>query len=116
MTGVQTCALPISPKLEFQRLSDISKAVNKPIVLHGGSGVPDDQVKKAITLGVAKVNVDTELRQSFTKGILEVLTKNPEEYQLAASLGNGRKVMKEKVIEKIRIFGSNNKADLFLEK
>ena len=124
-TGVDYLAVSIgtahgvykkTPKLAFQRLSDISKAVNRPIVLHGGSGVPDDQVKKAITLGVAKVNVDTELRQAFTKGMLEVLTKNPEEYQLAASLGNGRKAMKEKVIEKIRIFGSNNKADLFLTK
>lgn len=123
-TGVDYLAVSIgtahgvykkTPKLAFERLSDISKAVKKPIVLHGGSGVPDDQVKKAISLGVAKVNVDTELRQAFTAGILEVLTANPEEYQLAASLGNGRKVMSEKVIEKIRVFGSNNKADLFLK-
>lgn len=124
-TGVDYLAVSIGtahgvykrpPKLHFQRLSDISKAVQRPIVLHGGSGVPDDQVKKAISLGVAKVNVDTELRQAFTKGVLEVLTKNPEEYQLAVSLGNGRKVMQEKVIEKMRIFGCSNKAPLFSTK
>lgn len=117
-TGVDYLAVSIgtahgvykkTPKLAFQRLSDISKAVKRPIVLHGGSGVPDDQVKRAISLGVAKVNVDTELRQAFTRGMLEVLTRNPEEYQLAISLGNARKLMKEKVIEKIRVFGSNNK-------
>lgn len=101
------------PKLAFQRLSEIRDLVKKPIVLHGGSGVPDDQIRQAIKLGVAKVNVDTELRQAFTQGMLEVLNKNPEEFALATSLGHGREVMKEKVKEKIRLFGSNGKANYF---
>lgn len=98
------------PKLAFGRLQEIREIVKKPIVLHGGSGVPDDQIRQAIALGVAKVNVDTELRQAFTQGLCEVLTNDPEEYALAVSLGHGRDVMKEKVIEKIRLFGSNGKA------
>ncbi|PVZ82713.1 tagatose-bisphosphate aldolase [Serratia sp. S1B] len=101
------------PKLAFNRLQEIREIVKKPIVLHGGSGVPDEQIRKAVALGVAKVNVDTELRQAFTEGMLEVLGNNPEEFVLAVSLGRGRDVMQAKVAEKIRLFGSNGKAAQF---
>ncbi|WP_446898446.1 class II fructose-bisphosphate aldolase [Clostridium sp. LBM24168] len=121
-TGVNYLAVSIgtahgvykkTPKLAFQRLKDISNVVKRPIVLHGGSGVPDDQVRKSISLGVAKINVDTELRQAFAKGVYETLKNNPEEYQLGVLLGNGREAMKEKVKEKIKLFGSDNRADEF---
>lgn len=98
------------PKLAFDRLHEIREIVRKPIVLHGGSGVPDEQIRKAVALGVAKINVDTELRQAFTLGMAEVLNNDPQEFVLAVSLGRGRDVMQEKVVEKIRLFGSNGKA------
>jgi fructose-bisphosphate aldolase class II len=101
------------PKLAFQRLGEIRDTVKKPIVLHGGSGVPDEQIRRAITLGVAKVNVDTELRQAFTEGMLEVLNNDPHEYALAVSLGRGKEFMKQRVKEKIRLFGSSGKANDF---
>lgn len=118
-TGVDYLAVSIGtahgiyrqePRLAFERLREIRDAVQKPIVLHGGSGVPDEQVRKAIALGVAKVNVDTELRQAFTEGMLEVLNRDPQEYTLATSLGRGRERMVERVKEKIRLFGSSGKA------
>ncbi|MDX5594419.1 class II fructose-bisphosphate aldolase [Pseudovibrio sp. SPO723] len=98
------------PKLAFDRIKEIKEIVKKPLVLHGGSGVPDEQVQEAIRLGVAKVNVDTELRQAFTYGVQEIWAKDPEEFVLATSMGRGEEMMKEKVIEKIRIFGSSGKA------
>lgn len=101
------------PKLAFQRLSEIRDTVKKPIVLHGGSGVPDEQIRRAISLGVAKVNVDTELRQAFTEGVLDVLAKDPDEYTLAISLGRGSEFMQQRVREKIRLFGSSGKAAEF---
>ncbi|QBH97534.1 ketose-bisphosphate aldolase [Limnobaculum zhutongyuii] len=101
------------PKLAFQRLSEIRDTVKKPIVLHGGSGVPDEQIRRAISLGVAKVNVDTELRQAFTEGVLDVLAKEPDEYTLAISLGRGSEFMQQRVREKIRLFGSSGKAAEF---
>ncbi|MFV0548404.1 MAG: ketose-bisphosphate aldolase [Limnobaculum xujianqingii] len=101
------------PKLAFQRLSEIRDTVKKPIVLHGGSGVPDEQIRRAISLGVAKVNVDTELRQAFTEGVLDVLAKDPDEYTLAISLGRGTEFMQQRVREKIRLFGSSGKAAEF---
>ncbi|OKL45821.1 class II fructose-bisphosphate aldolase [Pseudovibrio exalbescens] len=98
------------PKLAFERIQEIRDIVKKPLVLHGGSGVPDEQVMKAVGLGVAKVNVDTELRQAFTYGVQEIWKENPEEFVLATSLGRGEEVMMAKVQEKIRIFGSQGKA------
>ncbi|WP_037035710.1 ketose-bisphosphate aldolase [Pseudovibrio sp. JE062] len=118
-TGVDYLAISVGtahgvyksePKLAFERIKEIKEQVKKPLVLHGGSGVPDEQVKKAVELGVAKVNVDTELRQAFTLGVQEVFANDPEEFHLAHSLGRGEEVMKQKVKEKIRVFGSNGKA------
>lgn len=99
-----------TPKLRFERLKEISAAVAKPIVLHGGSDIPDEQVKSAISLGVAKINVDTELRQAFTKGVQAAFQVNPNDFVLADTLGSGKKYMKEKVKEKMKVFNSVNKA------
>ncbi|UJF18429.1 class II fructose-bisphosphate aldolase [Vibrio sp. SS-MA-C1-2] len=99
-----------TPQLNFQRLKEIREAVKKPIVLHGGSGVPDDQIMEAVTCGVAKINVDTELRQAFTHGVQAHWAENSEDFVLADSLGAGLETMKETVKEKIRLFGSSDKA------
>ncbi|TLP47006.1 class II fructose-bisphosphate aldolase [Cohaesibacter sp. CAU 1516] len=101
------------PKLAFDRIREIKEIVQKPLVMHGGSGVPDDQVQRAISLGIAKVNVDTELRQSFTLGVQDYWKDNPTDFVLADSLGAGEVAMKEKVKEKIRLFGSSGKASDF---
>ncbi|MBN8210493.1 class II fructose-bisphosphate aldolase [Bacillus sp. NTK071] len=103
-----------TPNLRFERLKEIVDAVKRPVVLHGGSDVPDEQVKRAISLGIAKINVDTELRQAFTKGVQEAFAENPDDIVLASSLGLGRLRMKEKVQEKIRVFGSQGKAEELL--
>jgi fructose-bisphosphate aldolase class II len=98
------------PKLNFERLKEISEQISIPLVLHGGSGVPDAMIRKAIPLGIAKINVDTELRQAFTVGAQEMWSKTPEEYVLANVLGNARERVKHRVIEKIRLFGSAGKS------
>jgi fructose-bisphosphate aldolase class II len=99
------------PKLNFDRLKEISEQISIPLVLHGGSGVPDAMIRKAIPLGIAKINVDTELRQAFTVGAQELWNQNPEEYVLANVLGNAREQVKQRVIEKIRLFGSAGKSE-----
>ncbi|WP_273832066.1 class II fructose-bisphosphate aldolase [Guptibacillus sedimenti] len=103
-----------TPNLRFERLKEIVDAVKRPVVLHGGSDVPDEQVQRAISLGIAKINVDTELRQAFTRGVQEAFEENPDDIVLASSLGLGRLRMKEKVQEKIRVFGSGGKAEELL--
>ncbi|WP_283153554.1 class II fructose-bisphosphate aldolase [Guptibacillus hwajinpoensis] len=103
-----------TPNLRFERLKEIVEAVERPVVLHGGSDVPDEQVQRAISLGIAKINVDTELRQAFTRGVQEAFGENQNDIVLASSLGLGRLRMKEKVQEKIRVFGSQGKAEEIL--
>jgi fructose-bisphosphate aldolase class II len=118
-TGVDYLAVSIgtahgvyktTPQLKFDRLSEIKEAVKKPIVLHGGSGVPDDQVMEAVKRGVAKVNVDTELRQGFIGGVQAHWDNNRNDFILADVMNTGINAMKEVVKHKIRLFGSNGKA------
>lgn len=118
-TGVDSLAVAIGtahgqyksePKLDFDRLAKIRSLVNVPIVMHGSSGVPDDDVRKAISLGIRKVNIDTNIREAFVKGVKGVLAKNPREIDPRKILGPAREAMTEIVREKIRIFGSNGKA------
>ncbi|WP_017378828.1 class II fructose-bisphosphate aldolase [Paenisporosarcina sp. TG-14] len=104
-----------TPNLRFERLKEISDAVDRPIVLHGGSDVPDEQVQRAIALGVAKINVDTELRQAFTRGVQDAFHNNIDNIVLADTLGSGKEKMKKKVQEKIRVFGSNGRASALIE-
>ena len=54
-----------TPKLRIDRLKEIHAAVKTPLVLHGGTGIPDEMIKKAISLGVSKINVNTECQLSF---------------------------------------------------
>lgn len=98
------------PKLDFDRLRRIRELVNIPIVLHGGSGVPDHQVRQAISLGVSKINIDTELRHAFVTAVRQVLAENPDEIDPRKILGPGRDAMRERVREKMRLFGSSGKA------
>ncbi len=118
-TGVDSLAVAIGtahgqykaePKLDFERLAQIQRLVNIPIVMHGSSGVPDKDVQKAISLGVRKVNIDTNIREAFVKGVKEVIVKNPQEIDPRKILGPAKEAMTEIVREKMRVFGSSGKA------
>lgn len=98
------------PELDFERLAKIKSLVNIPIVMHGSSGVPDEAVKKAISLGVRKVNIDTNIREAFVKGVREIVENHPKEIDPRKILGPAKEKMTEIVREKINIFGSSNKA------
>ena len=118
-TGVDSLAVAIGtahgrykgvPKLDFERLAKIRELVDIPLVLHGSSGVPDEDIKKAISLGVAKVNIDTNIREAFVGKMREVLAKNPDEIDPRKILGPAKEAAIEIIREKIRVFGSSNKA------
>ena len=98
------------PKLGFEEMEVISNLTKAPLVLHGGSGIPDYQIKKAIELGHAKINVNTECQQAFTKKVREVLNNDSDVYDPRKYIGPGKEAIKETVIEKIKEFGSENKA------
>ncbi|HHY25159.1 MAG TPA: class II fructose-1,6-bisphosphate aldolase [Desulfitobacterium dehalogenans] len=98
------------PKLDFQRLTEIRKRVNVPIVLHGSSGVPDEAIQKAISLGVCKVNIDTNIREAFVAAARKVMADYPQEIDPRKMLGPAREATVEIIREKIRLFGSSGKA------
>lgn len=118
-TGVDSLAVAIGtahgqykgiPELDFPRLKKIKSLVNIPIVLHGSSGVPDEAVQEAIRLGVRKVNIDTNIREAFVLAARKVLEANPKEIDPRKMLGPAREAAIEVIRQKIRIFGSSNKA------
>lgn len=98
------------PKLDFERLAAIRNLVDIPIVLHGGSGIPESHIRQAIDLGVRKINIDTELRDVFVRTAGKVMEENPDEIDPRKILGPAREQMKERVKEKMRLFGSSGRA------
>ncbi|MFB3887146.1 MAG: class II fructose-1,6-bisphosphate aldolase [Thermodesulfobacteriota bacterium] len=141
-TGVDTLAIAIGTshgaykfkgeaKLDFERLREIAKRVDIPLVLHGASGVPkpvlekaerfgaklpgakgipDEAIQRAISLGICKINIDTDLRLSFVSALREVFVTKPEEFDPRKILGPGREAIRQTVQSKMRLFGSSGKA------
>lgn len=98
------------PKLGFEQMEEISQLTGVPLVLHGGSGIPTKDIQRAISLGTAKINVNTENQIAQTKKVREVLAEQPELYDPRKYLGPGREAIKQTVISKMREFGSSNRA------
>ncbi|CAG7616118.1 ketose-bisphosphate aldolase [Paenibacillus allorhizosphaerae] len=98
------------PELDMERLKKISALTNIPIVLHGGSGIPDDQIRQAVANGIAKINVDTELRSAYTQGVREALEQFGDAYDVFPFARTGAERMKRIVVDKMRLFGSAGKA------
>lgn len=93
------------PVLDIQRASEIGSAVSIPLVLHGGTGVPDEQLKNAIACGVAKINIATELQSMFLRGVAAELGKNGEKFMpLDLYFKPVEERIKEYVRSKIRAF------------
>lgn len=89
-TGVDALAISIGtahgfykqePKLDIPRAREIGQAVSIPLVLHGGTGVPDEQLKQAIACGVAKINIATEIQSMFLRGVAAELVKNGDKFK-----------------------------------
>jgi len=119
------------PKLDFERLKLISKQISQPLVLHGASsvpswiiekaskygaqlggakGIPEEHIRKAISLGIAKINIDTDLRLAFTATVREVLANSPKEFDPRKILGPAKDAMKQVIKGKMQLFGSSGEA------
>ena len=92
------------PNLDFERMKIINESLSIPLVLHGGSGIPDDQIKKAIECGTSKINVNTELQIAWTNAVREKLNEDKEVYDPRKVIGAGEQAIKEKIDEKINLF------------
>jgi fructose-bisphosphate aldolase, class II len=119
-TGIDTLAIALGSvhglktkeiSLDLDRLAAIRSCVSLPLVLHGSSGVSDQDIKRGIALGLCKINVATQLSQAFTGAIRKVLHNDkdlvdPRNYLVAA-----RTAQMEVVRERIRFFGASGKAN-----
>jgi len=118
------------PKLDFERLRLIHEKISTLLVLHGASsvpswiiekavkygaelggarGIPEEHIRKAISLGITKINIDTDLRLAFTGTIREFLVESPKIFDPRKILGSAKEAMKEVVKSKMRLFGSAGK-------
>ena len=98
------------PKLDFERMVKIHDLVKLPLVLHGGSGIPDQLIKKAISCGITKININTELQIAWSKAVRRFLNENDKVYDPRKIIKGGEFAMKEMIKEKVILFGSNGKA------
>lgn len=115
-TGVDALAIAIGtahgaykfkPVLNIKRLKEIKEAINVPLVLHGGSGLSDDDFRNTIANGIAKVNIFTDLCVAGSNA-MKVATEQGLDYLKARNLKV--QFIKEAIIKKIELFGSKNKA------
>jgi len=118
-TGVHTLAPAIGtahgiykgePNIDFDRIGRIAGLVETPLVLHGGSGIPAEQVKRAVSLGMAKMNVATELRIAFSDAIKDIFAANPDENDPRKYMVPAKAAVKRLAIEKMQLCGCIGKA------
>lgn len=98
------------PNLGFKEMEEISELTGLPLVLHGGTGIPTKDIQRSISLGTAKINVNTENQIAASKVIREILDNDKNVYDPRKYLGPAREAIKTTVVGKIREFGSSQKA------
>ncbi|NLJ89419.1 MAG: class II fructose-bisphosphate aldolase [Clostridiales bacterium] len=118
-TGISSLAVAIgtahgiysqTPVLDKERVSAIRVLVDIPLVLHGGSGLSDEDVRECIQRGICKVNFATELRIAYTDGMKEVFRENPEAFDPKVFGKAGMAKVIELVKDRIKLCGSEGKA------
>ena len=119
LTGADSLAVAVgsvhamrtqAASLDIERIKKISELTEVPLVLHGGSGVTDEGYKDAISAGMCKINIATELNKACMKAVKELIKEKPDVIDLRKVLTPGREAMKEAVKAKMRLFGTSGKA------
>lgn len=95
------------PNLDFETMAIINQNLTIPLVLHGGTGIPDYDIKKAISCGISKININTELQIAWHDAVKKFVMENPDSYDPRKVIGSGSQAIKEKIKEKVAMF--NNK-------
>lgn len=96
------------PNLDFDRMKEINEALSIPLVLHGGTGIPYDMIKKAIDCGISKININTELQVTWHKAVVDFINTNPSVYDPRKVIGSGEMSMKDKINELVDVFNPNH--------
>ncbi|MGW8424533.1 ketose-bisphosphate aldolase [Peribacillus simplex] len=123
-TGIDTLAVAVGtshglyPKtkdhsIKIDRLMEIHEKVNIPLVLHGGSDNPDEEIRQAVKHGIAKINLSTDMKRAFYNQLRATLDENPNAYEPDLLMPEATKAAIELVKKKMNLFGSTGKASLY---
>ena len=123
-TGCDTLAVAIGtahgfypdhlpPKIQIDRLEKINNKVDIPLVLHGGSSNPDEDIRSSVKHGVSKINLSSDMKGAFFKQLRETLRNKPNDFEPDVLFPEANEAAKEVLREKMDLFGSSNKAHLY---
>ena len=105
--GTSHGAYKFKPKLDFERISTIASLIEQPLVLHGGSGLTDDDFRKAIAASISKINIFTDLNVACVKAAHDAYA---EGIGMTDVMGRMSEAVKEATMKKMLLFGSNGRA------
>ncbi|MEM7533773.1 MAG: class II fructose-bisphosphate aldolase [Chloroflexota bacterium] len=117
-TGVDALAVAIGnahgfykqePKLDMNRLQAIREGSGIPIVLHGGTGIPADQIQEAIGLGIAKINIASKVRRAYMRSLYDALAENPDTTDVRDIMAVGKMAMTYEIIASMEMLGSERR-------
>ena len=100
-----------TPVLDKERVSEIRKVVSIPLVLHGASGLSDDEVRDCVRRGICKVNFATELRAAYTAAGKKLIEEKPDTFDPKKLGVVGMEAVKQRVMERMKVCGCDGKAD-----
>ena len=92
------------PNLDFETMQKINEALPIPLVLHGGTGIPNKKIEKAIECGISKININTDLQVVWTNSVRELLDTNKEVYDPRKVIGSGETAIKRRIEEIASLF------------
>lgn len=92
------------PNLNYERMSQINETLNIPLVLHGGTGIPANDIQKSIQCGISKININTELQVAWHKAVSSFIKENENIYDPRKVISSGQAAMKEVISDKINLF------------
>ena len=96
------------PNLDFNRMKEINENLLIPLVLHGGTGIPYNMIKKAISCGISKININTELQVTWHNDVLTFIKEHPNVYDPRKLISSGETSIKEKINELVDVFNPNH--------
>ncbi len=100
------------PNIKIDLIKEVKAMTNLPLVLHGGSGIPDVTIIKSIEAGITKLNINTDLQIVWAKAVRDYLNSNQEVYDPRKVIRSGEQAIKNKIKEKVLLLGSNNKVNV----
>lgn len=106
----------LKPKLRLDILEEITKVVDVPLVLHGGSSNPDEEIAKSVELGISKINISSDIKISFTEKLREILNNGNEEIREPNVIfPDCMEAAKQTALQKIHLFKANDKEKYYFE-